>query len=360
MGSEALMGQAVRFGVIGCGEIATATLQALAVADNAEVAMLMDVSPRVLDDLAELYHVPTTTAVEDLYANSDVDAVYVATPHDTHAEIGIRAAEAGKHVLMEKPITTTLADADALIEACWANDVRLGVGFYAQVDGSLAAARDMLRSGLLGDIMAVRFVVDADKPASYWTGGYSGRIKTDWRSQRARAAGGILIMNLSHDINTVRWVTGLEVKRVYAEADTFATPVEVEDTIAVTMRYANGAIGSIHACSAARGGYYGEATGPRIFCTKGQLVLPRSGVAEPARIWLADAVEGGRSGQWQELPFAGEAASRRQIVEGFARAVLEGAEPPCTGQDGRAALEIVLAAYKSAETHAPVELPLGA
>lgn len=352
------MGATVRFGVIGCGEIATATLQALAVASNTEVAMLMDVSPRVLEDLAELYHVPTTTNLEDVFANPDVDAVYVATPHDTHAEIGIRAAEAGKHVLMEKPITTTLADADALIETCWANDVRLGVSFFAQVDGPSAAARDMLRSGLLGDIMAVRFVVDADKPASYWTGGYTGRIKTDWRSQRARAAGGILIMNLSHDINTVRWVTGLEVMRVYAEAGTFATPVEVEDTIAVTMRYANGAIGSIHACSAARGGHYGEPTGPRIFCTKGQIVLPRSGVPESARIWMADAPEGAQASKWQDLPFAGEAASRRQIVEGFADAVLRGVDPPCNGQDGRAALEIVLAAYKSAETHAPVELPM--
>jgi UDP-N-acetyl-2-amino-2-deoxyglucuronate dehydrogenase len=354
------MGDKVQFGVIGCGEIATATLQGLAVASNAEVAMLMDLSPRVLEDLAELYHVPTTTSVEDLFSNPDVDAVYVATPHDTHAKIGIAAAEAGKHVLMEKPITTTLADADALIDACWANDVRLGVGFFAQVDGALSAARDMLRSGLLGEIMAVRFVVDADKPASYWSGGYSGRIKTDWRSQKARAAGGILIMNLSHDINTVRFVTGLEVKRVFAEADTLNTPVEVEDTIAVTLRYDNGAIGSIHACSAAPGGHYGEATGPRIFCTKGQIILPQSGVPKPALIWMENAPEGSRPNKWQELPFAGEAASRREIVEQFADAVLEGVDPPCDGQAGRAALEIVLAAYKSAETHQPVSLPMEA
>ncbi len=350
----------VRFGVIGCGEIATATLQGLSVASNAEVAMLMDLSPKVLDDLAELYHVPTTTDVEDVFANPDVDAVYVATPHDTHVGIGIAAAKAGKHVLMEKPITTTLADADALIEACWANDVRLGVGYFAQVDGALGAARDMLRSGLLGEIMAVRFVVDADKPASYWSGGYTGRIKTDWRSLKERAAGGILIMNLSHDINTVRYVTGLEVKRVFAEADTLNTPVEVEDTIAVSLRYENGAIGSIHACSAARGGFYGEATGPRIFCTKGQIVLPQSGVPKPALIWMENAPEGSRPNKWQELPFAGEAASRREIVEGFANAVLEGVDPPCNGQAGRAALEIVLAAYKSAETHAPVSLPMEA
>jgi len=354
------MAEMVRFGVIGCGEIATATLQGIAAARNAEVAMLMDVSPRVLEDLAELYHVPTTTNVEDVFANPDVDAVYVATPHDTHASIGIRAAQAGKHVLMEKPITTTLADADALIEACWANDVRLGVGFFAQVDGPSIATRDLLRSGLLGEIMAVRFVVDSDKPASYWTGGYTGRIKTDWRGQKARAAGGILIMNLSHDINTVRFVTGLEAKRIYAEADTFATPVEVEDTIVVTLRYNNGAIGSIHASSAARGGHYGEATGPRIFCTKGQIVLPRSGANEPVRVWMKDAPEGSEPSKWQDLPFAGATASRREIVERFAQAVLEGVDPPCNGQAGRAALEIVLAAYKSAETHEPVTLPMEA
>jgi predicted dehydrogenase len=354
------MAEIVRFGVIGCGEIAMETLQGIAMADNAEVAMLMDVSPKVLADLQELYSAPTTTNAEDVFANPDVDAVYVATPHDTHVSLGIKAAEAGKHVLMEKPITTTLADADALIEACWANDVRLGVGYFAQVDGPSAAARDLLRSGLLGEIMAVRFVVDSDKPASYWTGGYTGRVRTDWRGSRQRAAGGILIMNLSHDINTVRYVTGLEVQRVYAEADTFNTPVEVEDTIAVTLRYENGAIGSIHASSAARGGSYDRATGPRIFCTKGQIVLPRSGVDEPVRVWMENAPEGSEASKWQDLPFAGEAVSRRAIVARFAQAVLEGVDPPCNGQDGRAALEIVLAAYQSAETNAPVTLPLEA
>ena len=354
------MTEMVRFGVIGCGEIAMATLQGIAMASNAEVAMLMDVSPKVLADLAELYSAPTTTELDDVLNNPEVDAVYVATPHDTHAAIGVKAAQAGKHVLMEKPITTTLADADALIEACWANDVRLGVGYFAQVDGPSIAARDLLRSGLLGEIMAVRFVVDSDKPASYWTGGYTGRVKTDWRASKQRAAGGILIMNISHDINTVRYVTGLEVQRVFAEADTYATPVEVEDTIAVTLRYDNGALGSIHASSAARGSAYGQPTGPRIFCTKGQIVLPRSGVDEPARVWMENAPEGSEAGKWQDLPFAGVAVSRQGIIEGFAQAALEGTDAPCNGQDGRAVLEIVLAAYQSAESHQPVTLPLQA
>lgn len=348
----------VRYGVIGCGEIAALTCQGISAAPNASVAMLMDTRPEVLADLGELYSAPTTTQVEDVLANPDVDAVYVATPHYTHKALGIRAAEAGKHVLMEKPIATSLADADALIAACQANDVKLGIAFYGQVDAPTRAARDLVRAGLLGEITAVRIDALANKPASYWHGGYSGRVNTDWRTSKQRAGGGILMMNVIHELNSVRWVTGLEVQRVFAEAATLATPVEVEDTAGVVLRYTNGAIGVIQAGSALPGGAYEDRSGPRIYGTKGQLILGPSGARQGALIYLEEPAEGGMPRTWQEVRYSGALADREQIVRGFAQAVLESGEPPCTGLEGRKALEIVLAAYRSAETGQPVELPL--
>jgi len=108
----------LRFGVIGCGEISAQTCQGISAAPNTAIAMLMDTRPEVLSDLAEFYGAPTTTNVDDVLANPNVDAVYIATPHHLHVPLGIKAAKAGKHVLVEKPIATTLADADALIAAC--------------------------------------------------------------------------------------------------------------------------------------------------------------------------------------------------------------------------------------------------
>ena len=346
----------VRFGVIGCGGIAVATCQGISTAPNASVAMLMDTRPEVLTDLTEFYSVPSTTDLDELLANPNVDAVYVSTPHITHSEIGVKAARAGKHVLMEKPMSTTLADADALIAACKEAGVKLGIGYYGSVDAGSRAARDLVLGGALGEITSVRFAVEADKPAHYWRAGYLQRVTTDWRTRKELSGGGILIMNVSHDLNTVRYVTGLEVKRVYAEADTLATPVEVEDVIGVVMRYENGAIGTVHAGSAMRGGPYEDYGGPRIYGTKGQIILGASGTQQKPMAFLESPPEGGRANTWYQVSVVGEMGDRQQVIEGFAAAVLNDTEPPVTGDDGRHVLQIVLAAYQSAETGLPVEL----
>jgi len=346
----------LRFGIIGCGEIALQTCKGIAAAPNATVAMLMDPRPELLADLAEMFGAPTTTSADEVFASPDVDAVYIATPHNQHAPLGIRAAKAGKHVLVEKPIATTLADADALIAACRESGVALGVAYLAPVDGGMAAARDLVQGGALGKIIAVRITTYADKPDSYWTGGYTRRVHTTWRTSKEEAGGGILIMNAVHDLNTVRWVTGLEVARVYAEYDTLATQVEVEDTIGAVLRYDNGAIGVIQAGSAMRGGAHEDRPGPRVYGTKGQLILTDQ---EPL-VWLAEPLEGGQRGMWQPVRHSGPRGDRAEMVRRFAAAVLAGEEPPSTGVDGRKTLEIVLAAYRSGERHEPVCLPLDA
>lgn len=290
----------LRFGIIGCGEIAVQTCQGIAAAPNASIAMLMDERPEALGDLAEYYHAPTTTRADDVFASSHVDAVYIATPHDLHAPLGIAAAQAGKHVLVEKPIATNLADADALIAACKRSGVALGVAFLAQVDGAMSAARDLIRAGVLGEIISVRMDALADKPDYYWYGGYTRRVHTEWRKLVARSGGGILIMNLVHDINTVRWVTGLEAVRVYSEYGTLATPVEVEDTLGALVRYDNSAVGVIHCGSAMRGGAQQDASGPRVYGTKGQLILGHKPL-----IYLNEPWEGSAAKAWQELRFSG-------------------------------------------------------
>ena len=95
------MSDRLRFGVIGCGEIAAETCQGMAASPHTAIAMLMDLRLEVSRDLADFYGVPSTTDVDEVLASPEVDAVYIATPHDTHVSLGIRAAQAGKHVLIE-------------------------------------------------------------------------------------------------------------------------------------------------------------------------------------------------------------------------------------------------------------------
>jgi predicted dehydrogenase len=112
-----------------------------------------------------------------------MDVVYIAVLHHLHAPLTIQAAPAGKHILVEKPIAITLADAEAMIAAARANGVWLSVNFHAQ------AARDLVTLGAIGQVVGTRIVFRGDKPASYWTSGYSGRVATDWRVKMATAGG---------------------------------------------------------------------------------------------------------------------------------------------------------------------------
>jgi predicted dehydrogenase len=109
----------------------------------------------------------------------------------------------------------------------------------------------------------------------------------------------------------------------------------------------------IQAGSALRGGEHQDARGPRIYGARGQMILD----SKPS-IYLQEPWEGMSLGDWGRVPFSGPTADREQIVSRFATAVLAGEPPPCTGEDGRAALEIVLAAYRSGELGRPTELPL--
>ncbi len=348
------MPEKLRIGMIGCGEIAVQTAKGIAAAPNAAHVMVSDVSERVAGDLGAAYGVPHTTSVEELLANPAVDAVYIAVPHHLHAPLTLQALAAGKPVLVEKPIATTLADADAMIAAARQAGLALAVAYHAQVDATCQAVRALIAGGAIGRVVGTRIVARSDKPESYWHGGFTGRIETTWRTSKAQSGGGVLIMNTVHDLNTLRFMTGLEAIRVYAEYDTYTTPVEVEDYVAVTYRYDNGAIGTLEAGSAIRGRDPDGAKG-RIYGAEGQIIL-----GNPPRLFLTRPWGDLRAGEWQELPAAPRdtTGGRAAMVEGFARAVLAGEPPPVRGEDGRAALEIVVAAYQSGAEQRPVALPL--
>ena len=346
------MADRLRIGMIGCGEIAVQTAKGIAASTLGQHVMVMDTDARVAGDLGATYDVPHTTKAEELLANPAVDAVYIAVPHFLHAPLAIQAAQAGKHVLVEKPIATTLAEADAMIATAGAAKVTLSVAYLAQVDPVAQTMQRLVAAGAIGKVVGTRIIYRGDKPESYWHSGYSGRITTDWRTSKAKSGGGVLIMNTIHDLNTLRFITGLEVVRVAAEYETFTTPVEVEDYIALTYRYANGAIGTLEAGSAIRGRDPVREVN-RIYGDAGQILF-----SNPARIFVTREQVGLKAGEWQDLPGpAGSKGSERAaMIDGFAGAVLNGQPPVVRAEDGRAALQIALAAYQSGQEHEVVTL----
>lgn len=345
-------------GIVGCGEISSkATAPAFREAANVKIEMVMDIVRWAAKDLGERYGVSYTTELDELILNPKVDFVYIATPHHLHAPIAIKAAKAGKHVLVEKPIAVNLKQADEMISECRRNGVKLSVCFPLRYTPQVQKAKELVDRGLLGDIIGIRIVNLVVKPLKYWTGGYTGRIKSDWRMSKEKSGGGILIMNSIHNIDYIRYVTGLEAKRVYSEYDTFLTPVEVEDFINVVIRYENGAIGVVEASScASRGPDSVEVYGDNIYGSKGQLVIPNP--YGPPFLWIytRESTEYGESSRWHKVRLERKYNPLTRFVEKFADAILSGRDPPVTGEDGRRALEIVVAAYESGLRKMPVDL----
>jgi UDP-N-acetyl-2-amino-2-deoxyglucuronate dehydrogenase len=345
----------LRMGMIGCGDAGRRAAQGITDAEHAELAGIMDVKEDLVRDLATDFDVPWTCDVAELLARDDVDAVYIAVPNNLLSGLTIRAAQAGKHVLCEKPMATTLADADHMIAACAEAGVALGVGFEAQVTPEMQRLHDIIAAGGIGTVIGTRIVMMLEKPESYWALGYDHRIATDWRASRTRAGGGMLISTCIHDINTLRYLSGLEARRVYAEYGTFATAVEVEDLAAVTIRYNNGAIGTIEASSCIRGNGMDLDVADYIYGSAGQVAL-----GETLCIHTSVEVDGIPPGTWHEVGASYPLrVGRQRIMEGFASAVLAGRRPPVSGQDGRAALAVALAAYQAGAEGRPIEVSEG-
>ncbi len=361
----------LRIGMIGCGEIAyTATGPAICETSNAEMVLAMDPVPDIAESFGRRFDIPWTTTLNEVLERPDIEAVLISTPHDTHCSLTEAAARAGKHVMVEKPIACTLVEADRMIAACREAGVWLSVNFVLRYDSGPLDVRRLVASGAIGEVIAVSFRSVGRKPDHYWTGGYTNRVQTDWRKYRKRAGGGVLIMNFIHNLDLLRFMTGLEVSRVYAEYGTFLTPVEVEDIITMTLRFHNGAVGAlvgatcmdghVRLAPVSLGGSRTEIlhetvedNSDRIYGTRGQIRM------QGRHVWVytRESVEGLKRDDWTRLDLTPTNA-RANYVEAFARTVRQGRPPEISGEEGRKALEIVEAAYRSCVEGRPLTLPL--
>ncbi len=342
----------LNFGLIGCGEIAVQTSQAILGSQVARVVHCMDMRQDLASELAAKHSARHTTKVEDLLADKDMQAVVLSVPHWLHAPLAVQAAQAGKHVLCEKPLACTLAQADGMVAAAKAAGVQLGVLMPQRLAFPWTRARELIAAGAIGRLFNAKIHFMANKPATYWHGGFTGRAKDDWRLSMDKAGGGVTVMNLVHDIDSMFSVLDLRPKRIYAEYATLATPAEVEDFISVVMALEDGAIFSMDASSAAIGG---ESHGDRIYGSKGQLAIGWDNL----RVYLTEPHSGIEAGKWIEFKQPVDWVNTRQAaVDNFARAILEGRAVPVDGAQGRRVLEIVRGAYLSMQRGRPQGFPI--
>jgi predicted dehydrogenase len=346
----------VSFGLIGCGDISWQEAQAIKNAKNTELVMVMDVKEEYARKLGDEFNVAYTSNLERLLSRNDVDAVVIAAPHNLHASLAKQAAEANKHIVMEKPVAATLEEADAVIGICRERNVKLSIAYIMRYFPQHQEAKKLINAGIIGRVVNITCVTHYDKPKSYWTGGYSKRAKTDWRASLRESGGGVFLMNASHNIDYLSYIIGEQVETLYAECDNFSTPyVEVEDTISASVRFTGGAIGSFAVSSAA--------LGERIFWEK---IYGKEGtidLANPLRVYVTKPNRQFEPHQWREIEFDKKVepylAARTVFMEKFAAAVLDDGEVPITGEAGKEILAVVKAAYLSSTEKRPVILKPG-
>lgn len=348
-----MAGEPVRYGMIGCGEIAVQAFDAVMAARNATLAATFDVEQELARDLAGRTEGAVACGSQDeLLARDDVEAVIVSTPHYLHAPIAIAALEAGKHALVEKPIACNVAQAQQMVDAAVAADRRLGVSFVRRYAPITDGVRRFIAEGHMGDIFGWVIVTVGHKPDSYWTGGYTQRVRTVWRQHLDTAGGGYLVMNTIHTIDWLRYLTGQEIVGARAAGGTYNSPegVEVEDLFSASVKLSGGGVGIVAGGSSVPGGGLNET---RLIGTKGQVVLDGSGrKGTPVFVTARAEFDGLEvpAGEWTDVDFSGgeEAGARTLLIEGFGRWVRGGDEFLAPGHDALKTLQACEDIYRDA------------
>lgn len=342
-----------RFGVIGCGSAAVPVCAAMASLPETTLARVQDINLDLARDLGERHNVPYPTDVQTLLNDAEIDAVYIAVPHYLLAGLAQQVLNANKHALVEKPLALTLAEIDELIALAQEKSLTLGVFYEMRYASCFAQARELVQSGAVGEIFGVKIQTLIDKKLSYWQVGYSGRSANTWRGENAKAGGGVTLMNTSHLLDALWYVTGLNVTRVAAERGTLVAEVEVEDTLAATLRFDNGAIGNLFSGAHIAGASASE--GFELYGTRGTLRVPDPYSSNPLCVFLREGWREIPANVWHTVP-RGEVNVFQSAVQAYARAVQSGQPAPISGQDARRVLATVLAMYHAAEQQSVMEV----
>jgi predicted dehydrogenase len=207
----------------------------------------------------------------------------------------------------------------------------------------------LIDAGAIGDLVGVQALVYSFRERGYWQGARSVSAD-DWRTSKAKAGAGFFFMNLCHVIDYLYYLTGMRATRVYCEHGTLGSPTEVDDSVSLTCRFENGAIGSIAGCSIRRGANQAE---DALWGSHGTLTIDD----EAIRVHSTRVVDGRRPGKTHtiaKLPMAGWI--ERWLSE-FAVATREGREPAITGRDGWDNLAFITTALRSMEERRSLDIP---
>lgn len=224
----------IKWGVIGAGGIADRrTLPGMMLADNAELVAVMEVDAGLADRLKEKYGAKYAyTSAQELLANDEIEAVYIASPVVCHKEQAIMAAKAGKHILLEKPAAVTIEDGEAILKAAKDAGVLIASGFMMRYHGYHQKIKEMIASGDIGDVVSARAQLTCWYP----------EIEGAWRQDKAKSGGGALMDMGVHCIDLIEYILGHRTTEVCGFNDTRTFSYNVDDSSNILIKLDNGTV----------------------------------------------------------------------------------------------------------------------
>ncbi|QDU80407.1 1,5-anhydro-D-fructose reductase [Polystyrenella longa] len=347
---------ATGFGLVGCGMISNFHAQAIEKIRGAKLVGCFDMVPASADRFAEKHGCTPYHDLDEMLANDDIHVINICTPSGAHMEPGVKAANAGKHVLVEKPLEITLKRCDAIINACKKNKVKLGTIMPSRFGAVNIALKEAVDSKRFGKLTIGDSYVKWWRTQEYYdSGGWRGTWKLD--------GGGAYMNQAIHNVDLLYWFMG-DVKEVVALTDTLAHKrIEVEDAGVAALRFANGALGTIEATTCAYPGFLKKT---EIHGTEGSAIVEQDDLLH----WEFEKKDrkdngirkkfsqkaGGTGGASDPsaISFAGHQA---QFTD-FISVLNTNKKPLVDGEEGRKSVEIILAIYQSSWTGKKVTLPL--
>jgi len=336
-------------GIIGGGGISETHARAAMEIDGVEIAAFYGRNHQKIARLVECYGGQAYQEFQSFLDHRPQEMVMIGSPSGLHAEQGIAAARRGLHVLVEKPIDISTAQADALIDECERAGVKLGVCFQDRVAPDIRRLKQLVDDGRLGKPILVSARLKWYRPPEYYR-------DSRWRGTRALDGGGALMNQGAHTVDLLLWLMG-DVKRVYAKTITALHEIEVEDTAVATIEFANGAIATLEAGTSVYPGYKRrvELTG-----TEGTVILEHDRIIAadlrtPDPALVGPLVEGDSNAS-ATSPIVSDVSGHRRLLEDFLQAIETNSRPICDGREGRRSVALIQAIYESSRMGQPVML----
>ena len=315
-------------------------------AGNADIVAVMDIDSARGEQVARRFHVPFHCTRERCLLERDVDVVYIATPQNAHCRQVLQAAAAGKHILCEKPMAVSLAEATEMERACQQAGVKFMLGFCMRNNVYNQKARQLVQSGAIGQVVMGRAQLTCWYPP----------IPDAWRQDSSISHGGCLIDMGTHCLDLLEWITGAEIVEVVGFQDLLVQeyPTKIEDTSTVLVRFNNGAHGIVD-------NYFNlpDAAAQNtleLHGTKGS-ILGRGTIGQDPTGAMCSILQSQETGydpnqvrniNVEHQDYHLEAAGMYgQMISIFSQCILEDRQPPIGLADGRHGVAVTLAVYKA-------------